>query len=463
VLDRSDARLLERAVVVAVALGALLAPLNSTMIAVALPQIVDDFDTTLGTAGWLVTTYLLALAVVQPIAGKLGDRHGRRPFVVGGLAVFGVASLGAALAPSLLVLSAFRVTQAISGAVVFPNGSGLIRELVPSLRRGRALGIVGGSIAFAAGIGPLLGGILVTVGGWRAIFLVNVPVVAAALATAAWAVPRRRPEAPQTAFDWLGAVLLATILVGTALLVIESGDPWVLAAGTAALAVVAAVFVRRELRHPDPLLQPRFFRIRCFAAANAGIASSNFAFYTVLLAVPVLLTRHLEWSTLEVGFAVALLSAPMVVCAPLGGRLADNLGRRSPSVAGCVLLTAGIVPLALSPDITPALLIGCLAVVGAGVGLSNAGLQAAALEALEPSQAGIAAGVFSTSRYVGSFAGSIALARLLDGGHGLDGFRTVFVMTFVAAVVSVVATTALPKPRSRAAPARVAAASRPSE
>jgi MFS family permease len=226
---------------------------------------------------------------------------------------------------------------------------------------------------------------------------------------------------------------------------------------------VAAVFVRRELRHPDPLLQPRFFRIRCFAAANAGIASSNFAFYTVLLAVPVLLTRHLEWSTLEVGFAVALLSAPMVVCAPLGGRLADNLGRRSPSVAGCVLLTAGIVPLALSPDITPALLIGCLAVVGAGVGLSNAGLQAAALEALEPSQAGIAAGVFSTSRYVGSFAGSIALARLLDGGHGLDGFRTVFVMTFVAAVVSVVATTALPKPRSRAAPARVAAASRPSE
>src|SRR4029079_3207284 len=150
------------------------------MIAVALPQIVDDFDTTLGTAGWLVTTYLLALAVVQPIAGKLGDRHGRRPFVVGGLAVFGVASLGGALAPSLLVLSAFRVTQAISGAVVFPNGSGLIRELVPSLPRGRALGIVGGSIAFAAGIGPLLGGILVTAGGWRAIFLVNVPVVAAA-------------------------------------------------------------------------------------------------------------------------------------------------------------------------------------------------------------------------------------------------------------------------------------------
>ena len=94
----------ERAVLIAVALGALLAPLNSTMIAVALPDIVDDFDTTIGTVGWLVTSYLLALAVVQPVAGKLGDRHGRRGFVLGGLAIFGVASLGAALAPSLAFL-----------------------------------------------------------------------------------------------------------------------------------------------------------------------------------------------------------------------------------------------------------------------------------------------------------------------------------------------------------------------
>src|SRR6478672_9532096 len=151
----------ERAVLIAVALGALLAPLNSTMIAVAVPDIVDDFDTTVGTVGWLVTSYLLALAVVQPVAGKLGDRHGRRAFVLGGLAIFGVASLGAALAPSLGFLIGCRVLQAVSGAVVFPNGAGLIRELVPSGRRGRAFGIVGGSIALAAGLGPLIGGVLV--------------------------------------------------------------------------------------------------------------------------------------------------------------------------------------------------------------------------------------------------------------------------------------------------------------
>ncbi len=198
----------ERAVLIAVALGALLAPLNSTMIAVAVPDIVDDFDTTVGTVGWLVTSYLLALAVVQPVAGKLGDRHGRRAFVLGGLAIFGVASLGAALAPSLAFLIVFRVLQAVSGAVVFPNGAGLIRELVPADRRGGAFGIVGGSIALAAGLGPLIGGVLVAAGGWRAIFLVNIPFVAAALAIAWRAVPRRPGVVATTAFDWLGAALL---------------------------------------------------------------------------------------------------------------------------------------------------------------------------------------------------------------------------------------------------------------
>ena len=208
---------------IAVALGALLAPLNSTMIAVALPDIVEDFDTTIGTVGWLVTSYLLALAVVQPVAGKLGDRHGRRGFMLGGLAVFGLASLGAALAPSLAFLIGFRVLQAVSGAVVFPNGAGLIRELVPAERRGGAFGIVGGSIALAAGLGPLIGGVLVIAGGWRAIFFVNVPFVVAALAIAWRAVPRRPGVAAATAFDWLGAALLASVLIGSALLVIEGG------------------------------------------------------------------------------------------------------------------------------------------------------------------------------------------------------------------------------------------------
>ena len=101
------------------------------------------------------------------------------------------------------------------------------------------------------------------------------------------------------------------------------------------------------------MFQPRTFTIRAFAAANAGICSSNLAFYTVLLATPTLLMRHLHWSTLQVGVALALLSAPMVVFSPIGGRLADRFGRRLPAVAGCVVLTAGLVPLAFAPGLEP--------------------------------------------------------------------------------------------------------------
>lgn len=435
----------ERAVLVTVALGALLAPLNSTMIAVALPRIIDDFDTTVGTAGWLVTSYLLALAVVQPVAGKLGDRHGRRAFIIGGLVVFGVASLGAALAPSLPFLIGFRVAQAVSGAVVFPNGAGLIRELVPADRRGGAFGIVGGSIALAAGLGPLLGGLLLVAGGWRAIFYVNLPLVAIALGIAWRAVPRQRGAVLSTAFDWPGALLLAGVLGGAAALVIESRRaPAALVPGIPLLVVLAGLFVRRELRHPDPVFQPRFFASRPFAAANAGIAASNLAFYTVLLATPILLTRHLHWSSLQTGIALALLSAPMVVFSPVGGRLADRYGRRLPSVAGCTVLAAGLVPLAVAPGLGTSGLLPCLSLMGAGVGLSSAGLQASAIEALAPIHAGVAAGLFSTSRYIGSFAGSIALARLLDEGTGLSGFHAVFAIALAGAIVSVLVTLVLP-------------------
>ena len=428
-----------------VALGAILAPLNSTMIAVALPRIVRDVHTSVGSAGWLVTSYLLALAVVQPGAGKLGDRHGRRVFVLGGLIVFGLASLGAAVAPSLALLIAFRVTQAISVAVVFPNGIGLIRETIPAERRGRALGIVGGSIALAACLGPPPGGLLLSFGGWHSIFWVNIPLVTAAILVAWRTLPLRTGARPATPFDWIGSLLLALVLGGAAGLVVESRHaPSALLPGIPLLALATFVFIRRELAHADPVFQPRFFTRRAFAAANAGVSSSNLAFYTMLLAIPILLSRHTHWSSLQVGLMLALLSAPTVVFSPIGGRLADRYGRRPPAIIGCLLLTASLVPLAVVPGITAYGLSACLLLAGAGVGLSTAGMQASAVEAIDPEQAGVAAGLFSTCRYIGSFAGSIALARLLDGGHGLAGFRAVFVIALAGAAVSVVATLALP-------------------
>ena len=129
----------EHWLLVMVALSVALAPLNSTMIAIALPNIIQDLNANVTTAGWLVTGYLIAMASLQPVAGKLGDRLGRRTLMLGGLVYFGVVSLGATLAPNLPLLLLFRIQQGIAGAIVLPNGMALLREVVPAERRAGAL------------------------------------------------------------------------------------------------------------------------------------------------------------------------------------------------------------------------------------------------------------------------------------------------------------------------------------
>lgn len=441
----------ERRVQIAVALGGVLAPLNSTMLAVALPAIIADFATDIATAGWLMTGYLLAIAVIQPVAGKLGDRFGRRPFMLGGLAAFGLVSLGAALAPNLLVLIAMRTMQAVSGAIIFPNGAGLLRQLIPADRRARAFGTMGATLSLAAALGPPLGGLIVAFGGWRAIFLVNLPLVLAALLLAWREIPRHIPaERAPPEFDLAGAILLPLLLLALALLVLEgrhAPSTMLLLTLAVTLAGLAAAFLHREMNHPDPVFQPRFFARRGFAAATLGVAASNLGSYTVMLAVPILLARRGGWTSLETGLVLALISAPMVLCAALGGRLADRWGRRLPVLVGSLMLAASLAPLAWDPALAGPIFYACLLLSGAGLGLGAAGLQTSAVESVGPEHAGVAAGLFSTCRYIGSFAGSIALARLLDGGTGQDGFQALFIVTFAGAALAVGAAALLPARR----------------
>lgn len=427
----------ERAVVVTVALGITLAPLNSTMIAVAQPRIIQEFGVPVGSAGWLVTLYLIAMAAAGPLAGKLGDRLGRRAFFLGGLAVFGLASLAASLATSFPALLALRTLQAAGGAAAFPNGAALVREVVAPERRGSAMGLVGAAAGLAAALGPLVGGLLAQ-SDWRAIFLANLPLCAAALAVGWWSVPvgRRRPGPP---FDVPGALLLTLVLALTAWsLIAWSREPLVRLALPAA-ALLGILFVRLEARHPDPVLDPRLFRHPAFAAANAGVALSNLAMYVTLLVLPLL--AGAAGREARVGLELALLSGASVALAPLGGRLADELGRRRPAVLGYALLAAGLLPLAVAPDAAGLRAAGLL-VAGVGLGLSSAGVQAAATEAVPARVAGAAAGVFSTGRYLGSVLGSSLLAGLVSPGRP-EGFAVVSWVVVTAASLAGLAATRL--------------------
>ncbi len=464
----------ERAVLLAVALCGILPPLNTTMIAVALPNLLRHLGAGVSGGGWVVACYLIVIAPVQPIAGKLGDRYGRRTLMLIGLAAFAVFSVGAGLAPSLPVLIAMRVLQGLSGALVFPNATGLIRELIPEQRRARAYGLFGGVIGVSAALGPPIGGGLTSLLGWRWIFFVNVPVTLVAVLmlvrvvrAPAPADPSASPAADPSAaalparpsgrptFDVSGAVVLVVLLGGAAALALEGGRiggaPLIAPVG-AAIAVLFALFLLRESRHPDPVFDPRLFRNRGFAAAAAGVSFGNLALYTTLLATPLLFERTTGWSAGQIGLALAVLSAPTAVLAPLGGALADRLGRRLPATLGQAIVAVGLVPLALWPSSSPGVVLVCLAVAGVGGGLTGAAQQAAAVEAVSADKAGVASGIFSTSRYIGGIGGAVVLAGLLNGHVGADGFGALFAVTAAAGLVAAAAGLGLPGRRPAGPP-----------
>ncbi len=383
--------------VLAVTLGSMLVPLNSTMIAVALPELIEDLDTDLGSATWLVTTYLLAMVLLQPVAGRLGDRFGRGRLLLAGLAGFLAASIGAAIAPSLTVLIAFRVLQAASGALVIPNGLALVREHTSPARLGARMGMIGSALTLAAAAGPLLGGVLIAAFGWRAIFLVNAPAAAGALVLALRAVPRERPA---------GA---------------GSGP------------------APRLGRLPPNLV-----------VSSLAIALTNMAMYVTLLSIPLLLDRRTGVDSVQIGLVLACLSITMAACSPVGGRLSDRLGRRAPAVAGAAVLALGLVSLSVDPGAGSAVLALHLLVIGAGVGLATPALQTAAMESVAVAHSGTAAGLSSTSRYVGAIIGTLLLAGpLAPAATGSDGFGLLYATLAGCAAAAVLAALLLPRRAGR--------------
>jgi EmrB/QacA subfamily drug resistance transporter len=427
----------------------MLAPLNSTMIAVALPELLGDFDRSLAWGAWIVTSYLVAMAAVQPLGGSLGDRYGRRRLFLIGLTLFLAATVIAALAWSIEVLLVARTVQAVSGAMAIPNGTALVRSLVAPERQGRAFGNVGSAIALAAGLGPPIGGLLTATLGWRWIFAANVVLIAPALILGSrLSADRTASHTPR--FDLRGATLLTLGLISLVLAL----TIWRLPDAPLALAPVFALFaagsglvlVRHASRSPSPVLNFALLRARGFTPAAATVLLSNLAMYTLLLSIPLFLVQWSEWDNAHVGFLLAGLSLPTIIFSPLGGRLSDRVGRRTPTVVGAALISLGTLPfLAIAPAWSWPLYLVPLVLVGTGLGLSMAPIQTTAIEAAPYGQTGQAAGLFSTMRYMGSILGSSVMAAVLVGSiPPVENFRVLYATLFLSACGAVVTAQRLP-------------------
>jgi EmrB/QacA subfamily drug resistance transporter len=422
-------------------LAGALVPLNSTMIALALSPIAHSFHVSVGGATWLVSAYLVAMAVVQPLGGRLGDLVGHRRAFLIGVAGFALCSAAASLAQDFPLLVALRVAQAVAGGTMGPNAAALLRTATDSKTRGRAFGWFGTGMGLAAAVGPPLGGLLVGGAGWRTIFVVNLPLAAVAFLLALWAIERDAPRSPRPRFDTLGAAGTTVVLscfVATLFLIPRSA-PVAVAFGLA-FGVIGSLVVRRERRVDAPFLEVGLFRQRAYGAAAATVFLHNLCMYSLLLLVPVLVERKLDLSAAGAGAVLAALSLAMMAASPAGGTLSDRRGRRFPVLIGSIAIAAGeAVLLAIAGAPSTASIAAGLAVVGLGVGVAGASLQATAVEAVPPPLAGAAAGLFMTARY----AGGIAAAGLTAGAADSGAFRAALAALLAAALLSLVSASGL--------------------
>jgi MFS family permease len=387
---------LSRLQLAGIAGGAALVPLNSTMIAVALPRIADDFDITVGRASLLVTVYLVAMLVGQPLAGRLGDVVGHRRIVRVALVGFAAMSVAGAVAPSFAILVAARVGQAAFGAAIGPGVQSVLRTVTQPQDRGRTFGFFGSIIGIGAAAGPVVGGALTQAFGWPAIMLVNLPIVVWAL-IAAPAEPGRSTSTAEAR--------------------VAAGPSW---------------------------------WNRVFLACFALQALTTVGQYMLLLITPVILEAR-GWSSAPIGLILSTLTLGLIVMGPVGGRSGDLRGRRWPVAIGVAVTMVAIAVSALAgPSLHVAALLAVLTASGLGLGFAIPSVMTSALESVDERRTGAASGVLSMSRYVGSISTSLLVsAWISDDGGGVG--RALWVAT-AASAVGLLCAALLPS-RSAAEPA----------
>ncbi|APE45844.1 hypothetical protein BOO69_19765 (plasmid) [Sulfitobacter alexandrii] len=387
--------------------------LDATALHVALPTIAEDLGASLTALQWIANAYTLVFAGLLLSSGALSDRMGARTVFLWALMFFVGASALCGLAPSTEVLIAARAIQGIGAAAILPSSMALLVDAFPDPKaRARALGSWSAISAIALVAGPLLGGFLAGTLGWRAIFLLNLPVGLLALAAAAASVGR--PERQDRALDPIGQVLgivaLAT-LVFAATEGRELGWTSGIVIGALAIGVAAAFgFVVAERRHDNPMLPPALFRSRAFTGAILGAFLYNFAYYGALFALSFVLQTD-GAVPVEVGLKFAPMTATTAIVAFALGRIVARFGPERPAV---VTLTAGALGtavlmfggLAAAPFLVGSLLIG----VG---GATLPAIVSATLENVPSGRTGVGSAVLNTSRQAGGAFGVAVLGSLI--------------------------------------------------
>lgn len=426
-------------------LGFFMVALDAQIVNVALPSIRNDLGGGLSGLQWIVTGYTLMFSALQLFSGTFSDRVGARRAYGFGMVLFTVASAACAFSPSLPALIAGRILQGIGAAMITPSSLALIREAYQdATQRGRAIVYwgLGGSVAAAAG--PVLGGVLTQI-DWRLIFLVNLPVGAAALIILARVAPSLRRPAP---FDWFGQIAAVVALASLTYGIIEGahigyGSPEILTIFVVC-AVSAVAFVLAQARGRHPMVPLDLFRSRTVSTALAIAIVTMAAFYGVVFLQSLYFQQQRGATALETGLLFLPMTGLVALLNPLAARLMVRYGNVAMIVAGQLLMALGLAGLWMLPANSPILLVALVMVpVGVGGSFTVPPIIALVMDQVPAQNAGTASGVINTARQIGGSLGVAIYGALLAGNGFMQGLHLGLGTTAVVLLILIAATLAL--------------------
>jgi EmrB/QacA subfamily drug resistance transporter len=397
--------------------------LDNTVVNVALPSIQRDLDATISSLEWTINGYTLSFAVLLATGGRLGDIFGRRRMFIGGVVLFTLASATAGLSPDTTSLVISRIAQGVGAAFMMPATLSIITHAFPAEERGKAIGTWAGVSALALAIGPLLGGYLTEHVGWEWIFFINVPVGAAAVLAALFAVRESRDESVGREVDYAGVAVLTAGLTALVLALVE-GNSWgwsspgivSLIAGSL---VLLGAFAIVEQRVRAPMVEFGLFASRNFIGSVTVAFIVTFAMLGMFFFLALYMQNVLGYTPLEAGVRFLPTTLMIMVVAPLSGRLSDRIGPRWPIVAGLSLTTAALFMFTqIGAGTTYSDLLPAFILMGTGIALTMSPMSTAAMNSVPVAKAGIASGVLSMSRMIGGTFGVAAIGALFQSEVG---------------------------------------------
>lgn len=430
---------------IAIGSGTMLNPLNSSMISLALHSIQNDFHISFTTVSWIVSAFYLASAIAQPVSGKIGDLIGRKVLFLSGLMLVILSASIVPLVQSFFILIFIRVIQAIGTSTLYPSGVALIQNNIKE-RQSSALAVLTIFASTTAGLGPTLGGLLLDLGGWHAIFLLNIPVVLVSICLGYFLFPKEVKEKKSiketlknvlSRLDIIGILLFSIAMIFILLFLLSMKESFNLEQLVFGI-ILMCLFIWHELRTKLPFIDIKLF------VSNPKLSKVylqfiilNFFNYILFFGLPSYFQDALHYSAKSTGLFMLFMSGIGIFISPLTGKWIDKSGTRFPLVTSSIFMFISAVLLSVVFIHIPVIGKGIiLSLAGISYGVGNVALQSSMFEESPRDSIGTASGLFQTSRYLGSILATVLLGMVFEVNITSEQFQILGYVMVVLGTIS---------------------------